>query len=631
MKTLEENFIIQVKDCFFNSIGGAPQVLNFETFVGETLDTFGRVFHVETVSLYLYQDWKQLFILTGTSGDHYSRFEHSTSIHAEELERFLANGGILRPPFIKQELNAYDRLAGLMDGQQLFGFIAIKDKADPMVNCLSDDDFGKIGNEYAAILIKFQNLMKHISGENKYKQLYRVTEKFHSTMNMDDLLGEIVLTLEDEYPTFTYYLLLSQDHQNQSELPIRDLEYDSENITAMHAYVTGTVQFERSERLNRSVLYAPLKGKQGVYGVLQVIAPDTFSFPKDEVEFISLLANTAGSALENVRLYQQSRKLISDLRLINETSHYLNSNMHLTETIQYLTNQILHYFKAQEVGFILFSQEKELEEVKVLLDSTRFFFKKQARVYIDYLKEKIFREFEALFIGDFSIPGAQHIIRHRSIMAVPMDISEHLKGIAIVMHQEPYFFLFEQFRLLQALIHHSTLVFTNVMLREELEKMIITDHLTKLNSRVFLDETIERSMTEDEQGTLILIDIDDFKKINDTYGHQVGDEVLIQVANLIKSNIRENDVGARWGGEELALYLPNVNLEAGVAIAERLVDKVAEQSNPHVTVSCGVSYWNKKKADSYMYLFKRADEALYIAKGNGKNKVVTEEDGIKAG
>jgi diguanylate cyclase (GGDEF)-like protein len=211
-----------------------------------------------------------------------------------------------------------------------------------------------------------------------------------------------------------------------------------------------------------------------------------------------------------------------------------------------------------------------------------------------------------------------------------MDLGGQLKGIAIVMHQKPYFFSFETFKLLQSLIHHSTLAFTNSMLREELEKMIITDHLTKLHSRNYLDEKINRSMKEDEQGTFILIDIDDFKRVNDTFGHQVGDEVLIQVANLIKGNIRENDVGARWGGEELAIYLPMVSLSAGEAIAKRLVEKVDEHSNPHVTVSCGISYWNKDHTDTYNYLFKRADEALYVAKRTGKNKVVTQEDSIKA-
>jgi two-component system cell cycle response regulator len=463
----------------------------------------------------------------------------------------------------------------------------------------------------------------------RYMQLFRATEKFHSTLDKDIVLGEISLTLQEIFPDFSYYLFLSQDNYNQSELPIMDLEYDSENVAAINAYVSGNIQMEQSIAEKCSILYAPLKGKQGIYGVLQIIAQNTLEFPNnDEVEFITLLAGTAGNALENAQLYQQSRQLIADLQLINETSHCLNSNLRLAETMTYMTKQIIRSFKAQEVGFFLLTDERD--RPKVLPGSTPFFLSKQARIYIDHIKDKIQTENESLFWGDINLIKGGNIPNFHSIMAIPIIQSENIRGFSIVMHQQPYYFSFDTFKLLQELVHHSALALTNSMLREELEKMVITDHLTKLHSRKFLDEKIQRSMIEDMEGTFILLDIDNFKEINDTFGHQVGDEVLKQVANIMKGNIRGNDVGARWGGEELAIYLPSIPLESGVDVAERLVERVADCSNPHITVSCGVSSWNKERHDSYNYLFKRADEALYIAKGTGKNKVVTECDSIKA-
>ena len=210
-------------------------------------------------------------------------------------------------------------------------------------------------------------------------------------------------------------------------------------------------------------------------------------------------------------------------------------------------------------------------------------------------------------------------------MAVPIIQNNSLRGFSIVMHQNPNFFSLEEFNLLQALLFHSSLALMNSLLQEELEHMVKTDHLTKLHSRNYLDESIQYSMKDDNEGTFMLIDIDNFKEINDIFGHQVGDEVLIQVAKLIKKNIRGNDVGARWGGEELAIYLPKVSMEEGLVIAERLVKTVAECTFPKITVSCGVSYWNKDSQDTYNYLFKRADEALYLAKGTGKNKVVAQK------
>lgn len=460
----------------------------------------------------------------------------------------------------------------------------------------------------------------------RYKQLLQITATLHSSMDVEILLGELCITLKEFYPDFSFSLLLSQDTYSHNDLPIIELEYDCENIAAIKAYASGELQFEYSSSAKHAIIYAPLKGKQVTYGVLQVVAAGATEFPEYEVEFLRLLAGAAGSSLENAYLYQQSKQEISNLQLINETSHCLNSNLRLVDTMTYMSDQIISSINAQEVGFFLFSHEQA--KVQILPGSTPYFFTKQAQIYIDYIKVKIQMERNPLFIGDINLHNIKNISSFHSILAIPMNHHEELKGFSIVMHQKPYFFSFDTFRLLQSLIHHSSLALTNSMLREELEHMIITDHLTKLHSRKFLDERIQWSMKEAEEGTFILIDIDNFKEINDTYGHQVGDQVLIQVANLIKGNIRGEDIGARWGGEELALYLPGVPLENGAAIAERLVKKVSQCSAPHITISCGVSYWNKERQDAYNFLFKRADEALYIAKRTGKNKVVIQEQNI---
>ncbi|RSK28189.1 sensor domain-containing diguanylate cyclase [Bacillus sp. HMF5848] len=467
---------------------------------------------------------------------------------------------------------------------------------------------------------KYVTISKVTSDEKRYEHLYRVTSKFHSSMNIDDVLLEVIRALKEIYPTFSYQLLLSHDNSKNADLPITYLDYDGEytNQATMQAFVTGDVQIEDLLHEKKSILYAPLKGKQGVYGVLQVIASNAIMFPKQEVGFITLLANTAGSALENAQLYEQSRRLITDLQLINEASHKLNSNLRLTETMTYLCEQMKTSIWANEVGFILLADN---DEVKVIPESTSFFHGEAALTTIQFVIDKVKTDKEALFVGDIMHYNIEQDQPYRSLMAVPMVQGDAFKGVTIVLHEKPYYFSFETFKLMQSLIHHSTLAFANSILREELELLVITDHLTQLYSRKHLDDSIGRSMKNDPNGTFLLIDIDDFKKINDTYGHQTGDKIIIQVANIIKDNIRDTDFGARWGGEELAIYLPKVDLEIGTQIAERLVEKVRELTEPTVTVSCGVSYWHAERQDSVKRLFNRADEALYIAKRNGKNQV----------
>lgn len=459
-------------------------------------------------------------------------------------------------------------------------------------------------------------ILQYISEEEKrYKELFKVTEKFHSTMDINGVLEEIIHTLKQMFPQYSYVLLLSNDHDAAPDLPIKDLEYNSENAAAISAYVNGTVEIEQGEF---PVLYAPLKGRQGVYGVLQVSSRISSMIRNSQIEFIRLLAYTAGSALENAKLYQQARKLNEDLRFINETSHKLNSTSTLSETIEYLHSQVTKSFQTSAIGFIWLSEDGP----EVLNGSCKFFQAAEGKKLIETILLKLEKEKEALFIGDAHLNSNTMCCGYGALMAVPMLTGESLTGMAIALGDESYSFTFETFKLFQSLIHRSTLALTNSMLRERLERTVITDQLTQLYARNYLNKMIEDSMNRDREGTFIMIDLDDFKSVNDTYGHQVGDDVLIQVANLINEKLRSTDIGARWGGEELAVYLPGVPISYGLHVAERLVKNVAENTDPPVTISCGISNWAYGQQDELKHLVKRADSALYEAKNSGKNRII---------
>ncbi|OLO40476.1 GGDEF domain-containing protein [Alkalihalophilus pseudofirmus] len=458
--------------------------------------------------------------------------------------------------------------------------------------------------------------------EQKRKSLLlQVTKKFHSSMDVGEVLGEMINAMEEMYPSFTVKLLLSRDWKVNEDLPVQQFYYgmDSSGV-AESAFLTGKIEIEDRGKDQSSRLYAPLRGKQGIYGVMEIETTNTLTFPKHEIEFIETLADIGGNALENAELYQQSQNLINDLQLINQTSHQLNSNLKLSDTIRFMTDQILRSFSANEVGYIMFASNGELH---VLEGSTGFYFTEKAQIQLATLSKKIKKEKESLFVGDAKADGIYDIDPYQSLLAVPMVQSGELKGMVVVLHKHPYHFTFENFKLLQSLIHHSTLAFTNSILHEELERLVITDHLTRLFSRNYLDQKIQESMFIDAYGSFILIDIDNFKMINDTYGHQVGDDIIIQVANVIKKSIRDNDIAARWGGEELAIYLPKVDMKTGKKIAERIVKSVAFETSPRVTISCGISYWDKNADQkSLKLLFNIADECLYLAKKSGKNQMI---------
>ncbi|MBS2970028.1 diguanylate cyclase [Metabacillus sp. KIGAM252] len=487
------------------------------------------------------------------------------------------------------------------------------------------DDLMAVSTSCSNFLFYCREIEMSVMNSRKHTHLYELTERFHSSMDKDQVLFELIEALQSMYSSYIFYLFLSHDNDSRLQLPTKDLYFDEKGSTdsAMEAFLTGTIKMDRTSSENIHV-FVPLKGRQGIYGVLEVISDKISPLKESEIKFIMMLANAAGNAMENAQLYQQSRKVIEDLRLINETSHQLNKNMPLKDTMKFLSERIIYSFNAQEAGFFY---KDSSGSYQLLPGSTGFFITPEAESYLSFVQTKIINEKEGIFIGNLS--GQNMSGLYRCLMAVPMMENEQVRGFAIAVHETPYHFTFETFKLLQSLIHHSTLALTNSMLREELEALVKTDNLTKLFSRNYLNERIRQSMSQERNGVFILIDIDNFKRINDTYGHQTGDEVLIQVGNIIKSNVREHDVGARWGGEELAIYLPQVEVESGIAVANRLVKRVRKITSPSITVSCGISWWEADRADTPKQLFLRADRALYKAKSNGKDQVVVQADSQK--
>ena len=184
-----------------------------------------------------------------------------------------------------------------------------------------------------------------------------------------------------------------------------------------------------------------------------------------------------------------------------------------------------------------------------------------------------------------------------------------------------------QVPLIQAMANHIAVAFDNAMLYQ----IAITDELTGLYSpRYFRQAISKRHAMFDEFGekmTLLMVDIDDFKKINDTYGHPAGDAILKEVGRCLLSAIRTDDLAFRYGGEEFTVILPETSPSAGRAVAERmrsLIEHFPFKADQHVltvTVSIGIASW-PASADTIKEIILEADKALYEAKHSGKNRVV---------
>jgi diguanylate cyclase (GGDEF)-like protein/PAS domain S-box-containing protein len=173
--------------------------------------------------------------------------------------------------------------------------------------------------------------------------------------------------------------------------------------------------------------------------------------------------------------------------------------------------------------------------------------------------------------------------------------------------------------------------FYDITAQKELEKKLyqaaITDPLTGLYNRRFADEMLKQEkLTYKRYKTpfcILLIDLDNFKIINDVYGHDVGDKVLVAVANVLKTNVRESDIVARWGGEEFLIILRKIELQYAIKVAEKIRNAICQlKVSPveGISASIGVSCYSGE-GDVYD-LVRKADLALYQAKAQGKNCVI---------
>ena len=177
-------------------------------------------------------------------------------------------------------------------------------------------------------------------------------------------------------------------------------------------------------------------------------------------------------------------------------------------------------------------------------------------------------------------------------------------------------------------------------LHQELEKSqqeAQTDALTTLINRRGLEKRLEleriRARQNGSSFSIILIDIDHFKRVNDTFGHLVGDSILRSIAKLLKSHLRKNDLAARYGGEEFLILLPETEIKGAEAVGQKFRKalstkewklKKTGESMGRITVSMGIALYKFNEPEES--LIKRVDDALYLAKNNGRDRIVTQEE-----
>ncbi len=222
-------------------------------------------------------------------------------------------------------------------------------------------------------------------------------------------------------------------------------------------------------------------------------------------------------------------------------------------------------------------------------------------------------------------------IKPSEIAYFPFGKDEINRGV-VVLYMKAYLSK-NMKKLLERLLQEYTLALKSSLAYEKMQKMAAFDDLTNIYNRRFglrrLKEEYQRAKRTSGCLCVLMFDIDHFKRVNDTYGHQAGDFILSSFAKILQQNFREEDVVMRYGGEEFLCALSNANIEDSYKRAETIREQVAssiftwKDININITVSCGISSFVSKDEDRTIEeIIKEADERLYIAKNSGRNRCI---------
>ncbi|MGI8826572.1 MAG: diguanylate cyclase [Chloroflexota bacterium] len=386
----------------------------------------------------------------------------------------------------------------------------------------------------------------------------------------------------------------------------------------------------------RSELAVPLRRGENVVGVLNIERQEVNGFSQDDLNLLSLFASQAAIAIENARLFRELRNRVSDLQTIQSVVQQLTPvheipaiasviNLELKTLIDYHSWR-LFIVDPDGQALVPISIHGPLSDRRLTVGEgvTGWIAQYGQSVLIDNLLHD---------------PRSAHIAgtpsRPESMIGAPLLYEGSVRGAITLSKLGVRQFDQNSLRLLEIVAAQMAIAFDRAHLYQELRAEAITDPLTSLYNRRYLSERYveERSRALRNQHTLaaMMVDIDKFKHVNDTYGHDAGDLVLQDLARIIRTTVRAEDIVARYGGEEFCILLPEIPPDDAVQLGSRLRDVIEQHDMPNaagvqrITVSVGIALL--RPGDDTMEVFARADQAMYRVKRAGGNRVCLDNGG----
>ena len=392
-------------------------------------------------------------------------------------------------------------------------------------------------------------------------------------------------------------------------------------------------------------IFAPLVMREKFIGFF-IIGPGDIksSYSANDRFFIQQIADQAAVCIRSGQLYLKRQKEKEDLdrtlynlSLLYSIGRAMTYISDLKSLLEYILNQAIEITGAEKGNIMLYDLEQNQLSIRVMagLHDKAF----QRKVNNNEIKCRSFKPGEGIAgrvfqsgkpmvvdkAGDdemFIEPDTSYV---KSIVCIPMMVYSDVIGVINVTNKmKDKGFTQEDVELLKAVADQAAVAINKAQLWE----MAVTDGLTGLYVRryfmVKFQEELHRAERYNKALSIVMCDLDHFKRVNDSYGHTIGDRVLKAVGRFLQDNIRDVDIIARYGGEEFVILLPEAEKEEAFTVSERLRNSFADMKMdglPQMTMSLGIASY-PEDGESIDRIIKQADTALYAAKQTGRNRVV---------
>jgi diguanylate cyclase (GGDEF)-like protein len=478
--------------------------------------------------------------------------------------------------------------------------------------------------------------------------LYDASQAVLSTFDLDEVLEQILSILRDYFRVNNAAIFLLDEER--SEFFVRKHTgrdtYRVDDRIRMGAGLIGTaaklkrpvyvpdvsrdVRYIPAIESTQSELAIPLMVRDEVVGVLDIQSDQLDAFDPETLDLLTLFSTQASIALENARLYTLEQRRRTQLEAINVIARQTTAIVDLDELLQKVCELVLERFPVDHVAVLL--AEDEHLSLRAHQGSLTPMLPTGSRVpsgglaQMSLERQKPMVENEVVVVPDY-VAG---FVETRAEVCIPLIYMGEKLGVVCFESIRPHAFQNEDVSALEAVADIVAAAVKNAYYFERARQLAYLDGLTGIYNRRYFEKQVaaelERASRYGGYLSLVMVDVDHFKRLNDEFGHLLGDEVLRTVASIFGQQLRKSDMVCRYGGEEFAIIAPQTSGKSATEVAEKLRRMVEAFTFPgvpvNVTISLGVAEY-PTHGRSRDEMVAAADSALYEAKGTGRNRVRT--------